>query len=225
MFTSVTILSACSAASDESSSRGERVSSAAAPLASHTYEDNEGDDPGDPGCVRDWTDDAQCSGASTPIKLDTCIDLPGTGANKRGLTEYYTQETLYDEQTEQVEHLIQPGFICTDDWWRHDVDCKKYCVDKGSKDGTCAWKPVDWCATRGPSPNVGYCLCAREMPASCGNGICDASETALNCSSDCSSRCGDGVCQPPETNASCPQDCHWGGQPGQDGGSVMSTLP
>lgn len=40
----------------------------------------------------------------------------------------------------------------------------------------------------------------------CGNGICELSENALNCPSDCST-CGDGVCTSPETATNCPVDC------------------
>jgi hypothetical protein len=45
--------------------------------------------------------------------------------------------------------------------------------------------------------------------ARCGDGTCNADETASSCSADCASTgCGDGTCQAEETIASCPADCH-----------------
>jgi len=48
----------------------------------------------------------------------------------------------------------------------------------------------------------------------CGNGICEAGETAVNCPQDCvlpfekKVICGDGICDSPEENQhNCPQDC------------------
>ena len=43
---------------------------------------------------------------------------------------------------------------------------------------------------------------------SCGNGICESSETYSSCSQDCTIiTCGDGVCDNRETPVSCPIDC------------------
>jgi hypothetical protein len=47
--------------------------------------------------------------------------------------------------------------------------------------------------------------------ASCGNGACDGQDTTGNCPKDCGAKCGDGVCNGPEYPQSCPQDCD--GQP------------
>lgn len=44
---------------------------------------------------------------------------------------------------------------------------------------------------------------------SCGNGICEQSETSSSCSADCpSSACGDGICEVDESPATCATDCH-----------------
>jgi hypothetical protein len=42
----------------------------------------------------------------------------------------------------------------------------------------------------------------------CGNGTCEAHETASSCPADCNHAiCGNNTCEPGETSASCPQDC------------------
>ncbi|PIE17151.1 MAG: hypothetical protein CSA66_06645 [Proteobacteria bacterium] len=41
---------------------------------------------------------------------------------------------------------------------------------------------------------------------SCGDGVCEAAETAATCPDDCTT-CGDGLCTGEETPASCPADC------------------
>jgi hypothetical protein len=43
--------------------------------------------------------------------------------------------------------------------------------------------------------------------AGCGDGACDGGDTTANCPQDCGSKCGDGVCNGPEYPQSCPQDC------------------
>jgi uncharacterized repeat protein (TIGR02543 family) len=42
---------------------------------------------------------------------------------------------------------------------------------------------------------------------SCGNGTCEADETAQSCPADCDANCGDGYCSHEETAANCPADC------------------
>lgn len=44
------------------------------------------------------------------------------------------------------------------------------------------------------------------MPG-CGDGRCDAGESALSCPNDCPARCGDGVCTHAERASSCAADC------------------
>ncbi|MEC9072135.1 MAG: MopE-related protein [Myxococcota bacterium] len=50
-----------------------------------------------------------------------------------------------------------------------------------------------------------------EIPANCGDGVCDDGESLANCASDCTddpvSECGDGVCGPDETLETCAADC------------------
>jgi len=41
----------------------------------------------------------------------------------------------------------------------------------------------------------------------CGDGVCDAGESWLDCLSDCPNPCGDGACGPTEECETCPQDC------------------
>lgn len=43
--------------------------------------------------------------------------------------------------------------------------------------------------------------------AYCGNGRCDAGETACNCITDCAPICGDGCCTTTENPKICPEDC------------------
>jgi len=45
-------------------------------------------------------------------------------------------------------------------------------------------------------------------PPTCGNGVCDTGEDALNCPQDCPGYCGDGICNPYwENMGNCPEDC------------------
>ena len=41
----------------------------------------------------------------------------------------------------------------------------------------------------------------------CGNLVCEAGENATNCPGDCGVGCGDGTCTPPEDCNSCQADC------------------
>ena len=43
--------------------------------------------------------------------------------------------------------------------------------------------------------------------ATCGNGVCEPSESPLTCPSDCGPYCGDSLCEPGESVESCPVDC------------------
>lgn len=60
------------------------------------------------------------------------------------------------------------------------------------------------------------CSCGRDAvfgdgsPESCGNSLCDESETPKSCPADCRSEdweCGNGVCEPNENHEVCPKDC------------------
>ncbi len=49
--------------------------------------------------------------------------------------------------------------------------------------------------------------CPGDCPASCGNGICEVTESANNCEYDCKPSCGDNKCEMAEAASTCPQDC------------------
>ncbi|MDH5717044.1 MAG: hypothetical protein OEZ22_05345 [Spirochaetia bacterium] len=49
--------------------------------------------------------------------------------------------------------------------------------------------------------------CSDATTASCGDGVCNGSETTATCASDCGESCGDGVCNGSEGNTSCATDC------------------
>ncbi len=46
-----------------------------------------------------------------------------------------------------------------------------------------------------------------DVPAACGNGTCEATESCRSCPGDCPCRCGDGLCTFGEFPARCPEDC------------------
>ncbi len=53
-----------------------------------------------------------------------------------------------------------------------------------------------------------FSTCDCEAGSVCGNGICQAGETAANCPADCSAgKCGNGICESGETPATCSKDC------------------
>lgn len=113
-----------------------------------------------------------------------------------------------------------------------DEACAKTCVSPTSKDGQGAQLALAFCGidqkcTPGAvtvsncgngkceaGETAASCKADCSGAASCGNGTCDPGETNANCSKDCTAaaKCGDGVCQPPETAANCQQDC--GGKTG-----------
>ncbi|MGE3454993.1 MAG: hypothetical protein AB7O24_07780 [Kofleriaceae bacterium] len=57
---------------------------------------------------------------------------------------------------------------------------------------------------------VGCATDDEDPGASCGDGVCDGSESNSTCPGDCpigGPRCGDGICNGSETSASCSSDC------------------
>jgi len=49
--------------------------------------------------------------------------------------------------------------------------------------------------------------CPADCDADCGDGYCTHDETVLSCPDDCAANCGDGYCTHDETNVTCPEDC------------------
>ena len=55
-----------------------------------------------------------------------------------------------------------------------------------------------------------FCGCGDNRQPSCGDHVCDVTESCSDCPNDCGkcpTTCGDGICQSNETKANCPADC------------------
>ncbi|MCO4761047.1 MAG: hypothetical protein KC502_06050 [Myxococcales bacterium] len=80
-----------------------------------------------------------------------------------------------------------------------DVSCIQSCVQQGGQP-TQASKSVLQCGSKAG--------CFKDDKLTCGNGTCDAGETAASCKADCGGGlCGNGSCEPGEDEKSCPLDC------------------
>ena len=85
-----------------------------------------------------------------------------------------------------------------------DEGCQYSCASAATGTGATHLASVSQCAQ-----SAG---CAGAAPV-CGNGTCEAGETAATCAQDCKSGpvCGNGTCEAGETKTSCPADCGGGG--------------
>jgi len=105
--------------------------------------------------------------------------------------------------------------LCSEEWSACGADpaCIAYlaCSDT-CKDAAC----ISACAQKGFSETtvlLAACAtnkgCTGTTPAVCGNGKCEAGETASNCAKDCGGPavCGNGKCEAGETKTTCPTDC------------------
>lgn len=77
------------------------------------------------------------------------------------------------------------------------------CPETGCRgeDATYVFRALQALCQVTPSPR----LC--DVPAKCGDGVCNGDETTATCPMDCGSACGDGVCNGNENYTVCPQDC------------------
>ncbi len=94
-------------------------------------------------------------------------------------------------------------------------DCRGQCLGKMNGMGVWLYLPLARCADEHG--------CRPELPAYCGDSVCQSGETATNCQGDCYEpvQCGDGYCSAPtEDLQTCPADCATcetkgcGGKPG-----------
>ncbi|MFH1531259.1 MAG: trypsin-like serine protease [Pseudomonadota bacterium] len=109
-----------------------------------------------------------------------------------------------------------------------DGDVLKYCEGDQITEGACEAGTCGWDASGqfyncgmsgGADPSGAYPKACGTGPV-CGDGSCDAGETASSCPADCGTVgpiCGDGSCDAGETATSCPADCGGAG-PVCDGG-------
>ena len=150
-------------------------------------------------------------GGSEDVGDDTSIILSGL---TNGST-YYFVVTAYDEYGNEsnysLERMSMPVVSSCGDGVCEASECSS-CGDDcdlvdccgngacdtaiGENEGNC-----DDCSSTPPPPPP-------PPPVTCGNGICDPGETAVNCPADCGAGavCGDGVCEASECSA-CVADC------------------
>lgn len=117
-----------------------------------------------------------------------------------------------------------------------------YCRSHAAAEAVYGWPVIDLlpaCSTGFPAgftciagwrPGGAYAIhTVVRLGGACGNGTCDAWESAMTCAADCSCGdgvcdsteatggtcpgdcgvCGDGICTSPETPKTCPSDCTW----------------
>jgi V8-like Glu-specific endopeptidase len=81
---------------------------------------------------------------------------------------------------------------------------------------SCGWnaegKYYD-CGTPGAADPSGANPQACTGGATCGNGACEAGESAASCAQDCGGNCGNGVCEQSESAVTCAADCGGGNPP------------
>jgi len=102
----------------------------------------------------------------------------------------------------------QPGQYCG----RNDVGAP-LCTNGCLSDANCGCGQT---CTTPAGQSVGVCSLPMKAPAgpSCGDGVCNGSETTKTCPADCvapppppTNHCGDGVCSGSESEINCPADC------------------